>query len=80
MAQFVEVPLARLDAPVLQALLGEFASRDGTDYGEVELALEQKIAQLHRKLESSELFILYDMDSEQWDLVDNDRAKCLLAE
>ena len=43
MAQFVKVPPQRLEANVLQALLEEYASRDGTDNGERELSLEQKL-------------------------------------
>ena len=80
MAQFIEVPCARLDPQVLQALLEDFASRDGTDYGAVEHTLEQKVSQLLRQLQSSELQLLYDADSTQWDLVDADSAGVLLAE
>lgn len=79
MAQFVDVPVERLDAEVLAALLEEFASRDGTDYGAVECSLEKKTKQLLGKLQTSELHILYDADSEQWDLVDAETAFTLLA-
>ncbi|MBE9537943.1 MAG: YheU family protein [Proteobacteria bacterium] len=79
MAHFVEVPLARLDRPVLEALLEEFASRDGTDYGAQEYTLEQKTTQLRRQLESSDLLILYDTDNEEWDLVEHEQAACMLA-
>ncbi len=75
MADFVEVPSARLDPEVLQALLEEFASRDGTDYGEYEYSLEQKVGQLRKQLESSELLIVYDADSGEWDLVDGEGWK-----
>jgi uncharacterized protein YheU (UPF0270 family) len=78
MAQFVEVPHDRLEAQVLQALLEEFASRDGTDYGVQEYTLEQKVGQLRRQLQSSELQILYDADCEEWDLVDSESAGALL--
>ncbi|MFT6274937.1 MAG: hypothetical protein ACJAZ0_001026 [Halioglobus sp.] len=80
MAEFVNVPWARLDPLVLDALLEEFASRDGTDYGEVEVKLSQRIAQLRSKLSSSKLFLLYDSDSAEWDLVDSDAAQLLLDE
>ena len=80
MAHFVEVPLARLDKSVLHALLEEFASRDGTDYGLQEYTLEQKASQLRGQLESSDLVILYDTDSEEWDLVERDLANDLLAD
>ena len=80
MAEFVNVPWSRLDPHVLDALLEEFASRDGTDYGEIEVQLSQKIAQLRSQLSSSQLLLLYDSDSEEWDLVDCDAARHLLGE
>jgi uncharacterized protein YheU (UPF0270 family) len=78
MAQFVEVPSGRLQAEVLQALLEEYATRDGTDYGERELTLVEKIARLQRELDAGDLCILYDLDSEQWDLLPRAQAELLL--
>jgi uncharacterized protein len=78
MAQFVAVPPERLQADVLQALLEEFASRDGTDYGERESTLMEKVARLQRQLCAGELQILHDIDSEQWDLVPSAQAELLL--
>ena len=78
MAQFVAVPLQRLQADVLQALLEDFASRDGTDYGEREFTLDEKVERLQRQLRAGELQILYDVDSEQWDLVPRAQAELLL--
>ena len=80
MAQFVEVPLERLDEQILRALLEEFSSRDGTDYGNRETTLEERVGQLSHRLKISELAILYDADSEQWDLVDRERADLLLVD
>jgi uncharacterized protein YheU (UPF0270 family) len=78
MANFVAVPVERLDSTILQALLEEFASRDGTDYGRYELTLEQKVADLSTQLHSGHLQLLYDSDSEQWDLVPREEAANLL--
>jgi uncharacterized protein YheU (UPF0270 family) len=78
MAEFVLVPTQRLQAEVLQALLEEYASRDGTDYGERERTLEEKVAQLLHQLRTEELQILYDVDSEQWDLLPRAQAEQLL--
>jgi uncharacterized protein YheU (UPF0270 family) len=78
MAEFVAVPLQRLQERVLQALLEEFASRDGTDYGERELSLAQKVLALESQLKGGELQILYDADSEQWDLLPREQAATLL--
>ena len=78
MSQIINVPVERLAADVLQALLEEYASRDGTDYGEREHTLEQKVSSLRRQLDSGELCILYDIDSEHWDLTPRERARELL--
>lgn len=78
MANFVAVPLDRLSSDVLVALLEEFASRDGTDYGERECSLEQKVGELRTQLAAGELQLLYDADSEQWDLVSRENAGSLL--
>jgi len=79
MAQFIAVPPERLQPDVLQALLEDYASRDGTDYGERESTLAEKVARLQRQLRASELQILYEVDSEQWDLVPRDQAQLFLA-
>jgi len=78
MANFVAVPVERLDSAVLLALLEEFASRDGTDYGRYELTLEQKVSDLRAQLHSGQLQLLYDSDCEQWDLLPREEAENLL--
>lgn len=78
MAEFVMVPLERLQDDVLNALLEEYASRDGTDYGERECSLADKVEQLRQQLRAGDLKLLYDVDSEQWDLLPRAQAELLL--
>jgi uncharacterized protein YheU (UPF0270 family) len=78
MADFVAVPHERLQADVFQSLLEDFASRDGTDYGAREFTLDEKVDHLRQQILAGELHILYDADSEQWDLVAGDEAELLL--
>ena len=78
MAQFIKVPPQRLEVKVLQALLEEYVNREGTDYGERELTQEEKVQRLQHQLDDSDLQILYDLDSEQWDLVPAAQAELLL--
>ena len=78
MAQFVEVPCERLAAPTLDALLEEYASRDGTDYGLVERSLQDKVTNLRAQLQDGSLVLLYDGASEQWDLLPREQAAELL--
>ena len=72
------MPPERLASETLLSLLEEFASRDGTDYGEQETPLAQKVAALRAQLAAGDIRLLYDADSEQWDLVDRARADDLL--
>ena len=78
MTQFVEVPLQRLQSDVLQALLEEFASRDGTDYGERESPLEQKVEALRARLQRRDLLLLYETEGEHWDILPREQALELL--
>ena len=78
MAEFVLVPPDRLQVDILAGLLEEYVNRDGTDYGERELSLEEKVARLRLQLDRRELCILYDLASEEWDLLPVEQAEELL--
>lgn len=67
MENLVEVPWDQLAAETLQALVEEFVSRDGTDYGEQEVALARKAEQVVNGLKRKQYVIVYDqeMDSVQ---------------
>ena len=78
MEQYVAVPPQRLDADVLQALLQEYASRDGTDYCEREASLAEKVTQLRAQLDRGEIAILFATESETWDLLPREQADLLL--
>ena len=59
----VEVPHGRLASEVLRRLIEEFVTRDGTDYGDAEKDLEEKVADLARALERGEVVIVYEAES-----------------
>ena len=80
MTGFVQVPVARLDLETLGALLEDFASRDGTDYGERETPLDERVAQLRRQLDAGDVMLLFHGATESWDLVPREDAQKLLAE
>lgn len=80
MAAFVRIPPSALAAETLDALLEEFASRDGTDYGERETSLTTRVAQLRTGLLGGEIVLLYDGDSETWDLLSAEAATELLGD
>jgi uncharacterized protein YheU (UPF0270 family) len=65
----VEVPHGELPAATLRAVVESFVLREGTEYGEREVALEVKVAQVLRQLERGEAHILFDPSSESIDIV-----------
>ena len=64
-------------AETLSGLLEEYASRDGTDYGERELSLAEKVSRLRGRLQTAELSIVYDQSTELIDLVDSKTLELL---
>ncbi|WP_346839573.1 YheU family protein [Microbulbifer sp. SAOS-129_SWC] len=60
----MRIPHHQLDSETLQNLLEEYATRDGTDYGEREVSLADKVASLRRQLQSGEVVIWFE-ESEQ---------------
>jgi len=56
----VTVPHTALSAGSLRAVIESFVLREGTDYGEIELTLEQKVARVLRQLESGRAQIVFD--------------------
>lgn len=79
MSRFLLVPTARLAPATLLSLLQEFASRDGTDYGEREVDLDEKVADLRRQLGDASLKLVYDTETETWDLLAAEQADELAA-
>jgi uncharacterized protein YheU (UPF0270 family) len=60
----IEISRDDLSPETLRALIEEFVSRDGTDYGAVERSLEQKVADVMRQLTRGEARIVFDPESE----------------
>jgi uncharacterized protein YheU (UPF0270 family) len=56
----IEIPLERLSAEILTAIIEEFILRDGTDYGLQEASMDNKIAQVQRQLVRGDVLITFD--------------------
>jgi len=65
----MQIPWQELDAATLDSLLSEIVTRDGTDYGEVEMATSEKVAQVKRLLKAKQLALVYDEASESCGLM-----------
>ncbi len=68
-SNFMIIPFRQLDPDTLQNLLEEYATRDGTDYGEREVGLADKVASLRRQLQSGEVVIWFEPGEESVNLV-----------
>jgi uncharacterized protein YheU (UPF0270 family) len=62
-AEPVEVPHTELSADLLHAVIESFVLREGTDYGEKELSLQDKVARVIAQLEKGEAKIVFDPQS-----------------
>ena len=56
----MKIPYEQLEADTLQALIEEFVTRNGTDYGEIEVPLEDKIDQVMEHLKRGKSVIVFD--------------------
>ena len=65
----VFVPHTELPPDTLRRVVESFILREGTDYGEREASLEQKLAQIYRQLEAGEAQIVFDPGSASIDIV-----------
>ncbi len=60
----VKIPYAQLSPEALHGVIEEFVTRDGTDYGEVEVSLETKMAQVLAQIKSGKAVIVFDQATE----------------
>jgi len=64
----VVVPHTELDSDLLRAVIESFVLREGTDYGESEIPLDQKVAHVVRQLQRGEARIIFDPDTDTVDI------------
>lgn len=64
----MDIPSSALAPDVLRALVEEFITREGTDYGEREASFEAKVNQVLRLLEAGKAKIVFDPETESVDL------------
>ena len=53
------IPPDKVSPRALQGMIEEFVTRDGTDYGERETALAEKVAQVRAQLQSGQAGIVF---------------------
>ena len=70
----VIVPHRELAPETLRAVIESFVLREGTDYGLLELTLEQKVARLLLQLDRGDAQILFDLNTQSITFVPVTRA------
>ncbi|AIR84663.1 YheU family protein [Erwinia sp. S63] len=53
------IPWQELEVATLENLIETFVLREGTDYGEQERSLEQKVADVRRQLERGDVVLVW---------------------
>lgn len=59
----MEIPWQKLSDEALTAVIEEFVTREGTEYGAREYGLAEKVAQLRAQLRDGKLVLDYDPGS-----------------
>lgn len=65
----MEIPWDSIDDATLNRLLGEIVTRDGTDYGDEEKSLAQKVEEVKAALSSGSALLHWDSDSESASII-----------
>ena len=79
---FMIIPQSALSSEALLGVIKEFVTREGTEYGAVDISLEAKVRQVQRQIDRGDVVIVFDEGTESVDLVSkgSQRYKNLLAQ
>ena len=59
-----KIPVNKLSPKALQGVIEEFITRDGTDYGEIEVPMETLFRHAKQKLENGLAVLIFDDETE----------------
>ena len=65
----MEIPYKQLSKHTLLAVIEEFISREGTDYGHREYTLDEKVKKVKSQLVKGEIKLLFDSETSSCNLV-----------
>jgi hypothetical protein len=65
----LKIPWNELSAEGLHGLIEEFINREGTDYGEREYSLAEKVEQVTAQIKRGEVLIVFDEELETCNLL-----------
>ena len=65
----IEVPATSLAVETLRAIIESFIVREGTDYGDADYSLDNKVDQVRRQLDRGEVLLMWDEVLESCNLI-----------
>ena len=65
----IEIPPNKLPDKLLIAIIEEFINREGTDYGDREVSLNEKIENAKTKINQGEIILTFDSETESCNLL-----------
>lgn len=68
----LKIPWNQLSEEVLEGLIEEFITREGTDYGEREVSLTEKVEQVKAQIVRGDVQIVFDEKLETCNLLPGD--------
>jgi uncharacterized protein YheU (UPF0270 family) len=60
----MEIPFRSLPEDTLTAVIEDYITREGTEYGERDYSLEEKVEQVKKQLEQGKILITFDPETE----------------
>lgn len=76
---YLIVPPEQLSDEALQGVIEEFITREGTDYGELEFSLADKVKQVRAQLRAATVQIVFDVRSETCTLMTREEIRQIVA-
>ena len=67
----MKIPYQQLAPDTLQSVIESFVLREGTDYGENEYTLEEKVEHVMEQLKDGKAYLTYDEKSKSCNIVNS---------
>lgn len=64
----IDIPIEQIPKDALDALLEEFVTRGGTNYGEADFTLKEMVEQVKIALKNQKAILQYDDETETFDI------------
>jgi len=65
----MEIPYEQLEEETLKSVIESFVLREGTDYGENEFTLDEKIEHVLVQLKTGKVYLTFDEESKSCNIV-----------